>query len=66
MKKKLSLDSLEVKSFVTKPEGSIQTIKGGETFACSEEPEFCNFTYNRWCYSGGQCDTYEPLCTQPK
>ena len=65
MKKKLSLDSLEVKSFVTKTEGTANTVKGGATFACSDEPEFCNFTYNRWCVSNGRCDTYEAFCTQP-
>ncbi|MGB3181124.1 MAG: pinensin family lanthipeptide [Cyclobacteriaceae bacterium] len=71
MKKKLNLSDLEVKSFVTKTEEKTQTVVGGEfgpgsgANICSAEPEFCNWTYNRWCVSNGQCDTYGAFCTAP-
>ncbi|MFA0963641.1 pinensin family lanthipeptide [Roseivirga sp. BDSF3-8] len=70
MKKKLNLESLEVKSFVTKTEETTKTAVGGFDYGtgnqiCSVEPEFCNWTYNRWCVSNGQCDTYGAFCTAP-
>ncbi|WP_046757804.1 hypothetical protein [Kordia jejudonensis] len=37
-------------------------IKGGYTTVISVEPEFCNFTYNRWCYNTGS----PGICTAPK
>lgn len=39
------------------------SVKGGTyTPVISVEPEFCNFTYNRWCYNTGS----PGICTAPK
>ncbi|MGB3464974.1 MAG: pinensin family lanthipeptide [Cyclobacteriaceae bacterium] len=70
MSKKIKLDQLKVKSFVTKTEPvNAETIKGGYISfgdpCTTNEPEFCNWTRNRWCYSNG-CNTWEALCTVPK
>ena len=69
MKKTLRLDQLKVSSFVTdNKELTAETIKGGTggtSTLNSVEPEFCNWTYNRWCVSNGQCKTYELWCTAP-
>ncbi|MGH1387040.1 hypothetical protein [Kordia sp.] len=43
-----------------------ETVKGGgfsDGVICdSREPEFCNWTYNRWCYNTGS----PGICTAPK
>lgn len=61
MKKKISLKSLEVKSFNTSTK---QNLTGGHTLE-SVEPEFCDWTYNNWCWSNRQTDCYL-WCTAPK
>ena len=62
MKRKIALSDLEVRSFTT----SIQdeTRGGVPTTIQSVEPEFCNWTYNNWCYSNGDTDCQ--FCTAPK
>jgi hypothetical protein len=68
--KKLNLEDLKVKSFVTEIQDEMsETAKGGfsdGTPCNTQEPEFCNWTYNAWCYSGGTCDTGGAFCTAPK
>ena len=61
MKKKISLADLEVRSFKTSVQ---EETKGGTGTLDSVEPEFCNWTYNRWCYSHGDTDC--AFCTAPK
>ncbi len=68
MKKKMDLSQLKVKSFVTGGEEKNDTVKGGTggtSTLNSVEPEFCNWTYNAWCVSNGQCQTWELWCTAP-
>lgn len=69
MKKKLNLSDLEVKSFVTKADTATNAVGGIKYTSganiCSVEPEFCNWTANRWCVSNGNCDTFEAFCTAP-
>ncbi|WP_430410525.1 hypothetical protein [Kordia sp.] len=38
------------------------SVKGGYTPVISVEPEFCNFTYNNWCYKTGA----PGICTAAK
>lgn len=64
MKKKMSLEGLKVKSFKT----NVDAAKGGcapqnTSPIASLEPEFCDYTCNRWCASGGRTDCR--LCTAP-
>ena len=71
MSKKIKLDKFKVKSFITESESvNSQTIKGGRFSqgdpCTTNEPEFCNWTYNAWCYSGRGCDSYGAFCTAPK
>ncbi|WP_420571601.1 hypothetical protein [Kordia sp.] len=58
--KNLSLNKNAVSSLAP------ENVKGGrfsEGFICdSREPEFCNWTYNRWCYNTGS----PGICTAPK
>jgi len=70
MSKKLNLNQLKVSSFVTDSKNQDnETVKGGTGGGTSTlnsvEPEFCNWTYNRWCVSNGTCNTYELWCTAP-
>ncbi len=72
MKKKMDLNQLKVKSFVTGGKEKSGTVKGGychpntdTTPLDSVEPEFCDWTCNRWCVSNGNCNTYEVWCTAP-
>jgi hypothetical protein len=68
--KKLNLGDLKVKSFVTEiQDETSETAKGGFSagqICNTNEPEFCNWTYNAWCVSNGRCETYEAFCTAPK
>lgn len=45
---------------------SHEAVKGGRfsdgVICDSREPEFCNWTYNRWCYNTGS----PGICTAPK
>ena len=70
MKKKIKLDKFKVKSFVTDSEGlNAHTVKGGNFSqgdpCTTNEPEFCNWTFNPWCVSRGRCNTWEAFCTAP-
>jgi hypothetical protein len=53
MKKKMSLDSLEVKSFVT---GDTQKVRGGivQTEWCSGPPKYCSLNF---------CESADRECT---
>ncbi|MGB3463981.1 MAG: pinensin family lanthipeptide [Cyclobacteriaceae bacterium] len=71
MKRKIKLDAFKVESFVTESDAlNTQTVKGGgfsQGDPCTtNEPEFCNWTYNAWCYSGNGCNTRDLWCTAPK
>ena len=63
MKKKISLQNLEVKSFNTSTKNDM--TGGVPTSIQSVEPEFCNWTFNNWCWSNAQTDCYL-WCTAPK
>lgn len=64
MKKKITLTNLEVNSFKTSIN---EEVRGGaDTTLVSVEPEFCDFTSNRWCFSNYGETNCGVLCTQTR
>ncbi|WP_298419348.1 hypothetical protein [uncultured Kordia sp.] len=59
--KNLSLNKKSV-SALTNEDVKGGNFSYGSPICNTQEPEFCNWTYNRWCYNTGS----PGICTAPK